>query len=263
MKKWIFLLGLSIFVIFFVYRFFTPGNGLSFQDIQPQLNNSEVRSLDYRSNNQGKVGGSEEEEIVLREDEVAREKIPERYLLAVPFTTQAPFADWGEPYQEACEEAALIMASSFFAGRETFSKLAADEALLGVVAWEKGYFGSYEHTDTLQTAEMARVYFGLSSEILRDLTVEKIKSPLLIGKIVIVPTAGRELFNPYYSGIGPLYHMLLIRGWDETGFVTNDPGTKRGEKYHYPYDILMKAIHDWNGGDIYAGEAEALAVWRE
>jgi hypothetical protein len=41
-------------------------------------------------------------------------QIPDSYNLAVPFAPQAPRGDWSLPYQEACEEASLIMAYRFF-----------------------------------------------------------------------------------------------------------------------------------------------------
>ncbi|MBI4122698.1 MAG: hypothetical protein HY462_01740, partial [Parcubacteria group bacterium] len=36
-----------------------------------------------------------------------------------------------------------------------------------------------------------------------------------------------------------------IRGYTPTQFITNDPGTKRGEEFVYPYNTLINAIHDW------------------
>jgi len=55
------------------------------------------------------------------------------------------------------------------------------------------------------------------------------------------------LGNPYFSGEGPWYHMLVITWYDHRGFITNDPGTKRGEGYHYDEATLINAIHDWTG----------------
>jgi hypothetical protein len=67
--------------------------------------------------------------------------------------------------------------------------------------------------------------------------------------LIILPTADRALRNPNFTGLGPLYHFILVKGWDETGwlnnyFITNDPGTRKGENYKYKYDILLNAIHD-------------------
>jgi len=79
-----------------------------------------------------------------------------------------------------------------------------------------------------------------------------VKEELAEGNPVIIPAAGRDLGNPYFSGKGPWYHALVIigfrRGW--TGrryFIVNDPGTKRGKSYEYNVETLLNAIHDWTG----------------
>ena len=56
--------------------------------------------------------------------------------------------------------------------------------------------------------------------------------------------------------------MLVVRGFTSDGkFITNDPGTYRGEGYQYDFDTVMNAIHDWNGGEeITQGKKVALIV---
>jgi len=46
----------------------------------------------------------------------------------------------------------------------------------------------------------------------------------------------------------------------EDKFITNDPGTKRGENFAYKYQDLMNAIHDWNNGDVKNGRPVVLVV---
>ncbi|KKR45570.1 MAG: hypothetical protein UT82_C0026G0013, partial [Parcubacteria group bacterium GW2011_GWB1_40_14] len=92
-------------------------------------------------------------------------------------------------------------------------------------------------------------------------TVDTIKRELAAGNPIIVPAAGRELGNPYFTSPGPLYHMLVIRGYtSDDKFITNDPGTRRGEEYTYKFDILMNAIHDWNGGDVINGKKVIIVL---
>lgn len=45
--------------------------------------------------------------------------------------------------------------------------------------------------------------------------------------------------------------MLLIRGYDTTTneFITNDPGTRKGEGYTYPMQTLVDAMHNYDTGD--------------
>jgi len=66
-----------------------------------------------------------------------------------------------------------------------------------------------------------------------------------LGKLVITPTAGRILGSPYYTGLGPIYHMLIIRGYNTKYFITNDVGTRtKGEAYKFKTDVIVNAIHD-------------------
>ena len=187
---------------------------------------------------------------------------PEEFLLDVPFTSQAPHRDWGDPYQDACEEASLIMADWYFSGETKISKDSADSEIHRAVAWEDVYFGFNKSTDTEETAKMAEKYFDLRVEIITEVTAETIKSELLAGRLVIVPATGRTLGNPNFTGEGPLYHMFVVRGWDGNEFITNDPGTRRGEAYRYTYQVVLDSTHDWNGGDIYNGAPRFLSVWR-
>jgi len=42
--------------------------------------------------------------------------------------------------------------------------------------------------------------------------------------------------------------VLVIKGYNQTEFITQDPGTYRsGENKIYSNEILEKAIHDWTG----------------
>ncbi|NOS68166.1 MAG: hypothetical protein HOO67_07475, partial [Candidatus Peribacteraceae bacterium] len=85
---------------------------------------------------------------------------------------------------------------------------------------------------------------------------------------VVIPAAGRDLGNPYFSGEGPWYHALTIIGFEEgwTGdkFIVNDPGTKRGSQYKYDVDVLVSAIHDWTGvkEDIRNGRKAMVIIER-
>ncbi len=170
--------------------------------------------------------------------------VPSAYNLAVLFQSQAPHADWSLPYQEACEEASLIMADRFFS-RESLSADQMDDAIKELVAWEQNTFGYYEDTTAQEVAFIWQEYFKGSAVLDDDVSVENIKRHISQNKLVVVPAAGRMLGNPYFSGEGPLYHMLVIRGYTDTRFITNDPGTKRGEEFVYTHGALINAIHDW------------------
>jgi len=182
------------------------------------------------------------------------EGVPSSYNLAVPFQSQAPRANWELPYQEACEEASLIMASAFFRGLGLTADQM-DAEIKKLVDWQVRTFGYYEDTTANEVARMADEYFGLSTMVTSDITVENIKRQIAGNKLVIVPAAGKILPNPNFSNGGPIYHMLVIRGYTDTHFITNDPGTKRGEAFLYAYDVLIDAIHDWPSYALSVAEA--------
>ncbi|MBU1032799.1 MAG: C39 family peptidase [Patescibacteria group bacterium] len=176
-------------------------------------------------------------------------ELPESVNLDVPFTSQAPFANWDMPYQETCEEASVIMVDAFYKGETgAMNKYTADERLKKMVAFESSLFGYYEDTTAEQTADLVRAYYGYENVIVKPLkSVDDIKESLALGYPVIIPAAGKLLGNPYFSGNGPPYHMLVVRGYTPDFFITNDPGTRRGQGFTYTYDTIMNAAHDWTG----------------
>lgn len=187
--------------------------------------------------------------------------LPSSFNLAVPFTSQAPFANWDETHEETCEEASVLMVDAFYDGRTSLTPEWAEEQLLAIVAFEARQFGYFEDTTAAETALIAKKHFGYASaEVLKAPTVEDIKREILAGHPVILPAAGRELHNPYFKQPGPVYHMVVIRGWTKEGFIVNDPGTRHGEGYVYPFDTVMGAMHDWDATDIDAGAKAVLVV---
>ncbi|MEK7548839.1 MAG: C39 family peptidase, partial [Patescibacteria group bacterium] len=111
-----------------------------------------------------------------------------------------------------------------------------------------------------EVQRVAKEHHNLSSRILENPTVEQLKNELAAGRPVIVPASGRTLGNPYFTPPGPIYHMLVLIGYDETSFITNDPGTKRGAAYRYRPTVLMKSIHDFVPGDIGLGPKRVMVL---
>lgn len=192
--------------------------------------------------------------------EPAELPLPATAQLDVPFTVQAPHAHWELPYQEACEEASILMAARFLQGRSIESPDDADKAILQLVHFgtELGYPIDTTAAETANTLE--QFYDGLQTEVITEVTVERIKQAIAQGDPVIVPTAGQQLGNPNFTSPGPVYHMLVITGYTETHFITNDPGTRNGANYKYTYNTLLNAIHDWNNGDVANGQQVMIIV---
>jgi hypothetical protein len=191
----------------------------------------------------------------------AQAPLPERFSLDVPFTTQAPFANWELPYQEACEEASAITVHYYYA-EKTFTKEIADREILDLVAFENNTLGFYEDTTAEELARVIKAYWGYARvDVIENPSVEDIKRHVSEGRPVIVPAAGRELDNPNFRSPGPLYHMFVIRGFDRTHFFTNDVGTRKGENFRYDISNVMYAMHDWNSGDVVNGAKRIIVVY--
>lgn len=187
--------------------------------------------------------------------------IPAEFNLAVPFTTQSPFAEWTEQDNESCEEAAALIVHYYWQ-EKTFTKEIAKQEIQAVVDFENEHFGFYKDTTAEQTAEFIKLLWGYKKvEVQYDISIDDIKREVAQGRPVIVPSAGRMLGNPNFKAPGPIYHMLVVRGWTKDMIITNDPGTRKGEGYQYKPEVLYNAIHDWNGGDVDNGRKAMIVVW--
>jgi len=179
----------------------------------------------------------------------------------VPFTPQAPFALWDQLHEEACEEASVLMVLKYFRGERIASPEDAERDIQALVKVNAALGFPVDDTAEQVAVLLRSEEPGLSTKILRDPTVDMLKRALSEGALIIVPAAGRELGNPYFRRPGPLYHMLVLRGYTADGYViTNDPGTKRGEQFVYRWERLMEAMHDWNGGDVENGAKVVVVV---
>ncbi|MFA6307267.1 MAG: C39 family peptidase [Patescibacteria group bacterium] len=166
--------------------------------------------------------------------------------LAVPFTSQAPTANWDQPFQDACEEASLLMVDYYYQNKNMPSKEAVENIFIDMVAWQEKFMeGNYDITIE-ETGQLAKGYFGYNVSVIPNLTATKIRNLLREGFPVIVPANGHILINPNFTGDGPKYHMLVIKGFVDDKFITNDPGTRNGADFVYTETNLMEAIADWD-----------------
>ncbi len=191
-------------------------------------------------------------------------ELPEKFLLQVPFTPQAPTGNWDEMHGEACEETSALMAAAYFAGdtRAVLPAAEVEKQLADLTAWQEKRFGYSLDSTAEETAEMIRSVYHLKTELVADFTEQDIKKALAAGHVIIVPLSGRELGNPYFRQPGPIYHMIVIRGYTEAELITNDPGTKRGENYPYSFATIKNAGADWNHttGTIDDGKSIMIVV---
>jgi hypothetical protein len=187
---------------------------------------------------------------------------PAEINLAVPFTSQAPHKNWEEPYQNFCEEASVLMASHYILNRAIPTPEYADAEMLKIKDWEEKTLGYNKDTTAKETARILTEYFKIPDvELVYNPTISQIKQALASGKVMVVPAAGRQLPNPNFRSPGPLYHMLVIKGYTKDGkIITNDPGTRLGADFTYDPQALLDAIHDWNGGDVENGQKVIIIV---
>lgn len=195
--------------------------------------------------------------------------------LDVPFTSQAPEANWDEFHGEACEEASILMAQWYAFGKvgkkeagyaNRIPVAEAEKSLVDIVAWERNNVSDWKDTTVDETVRIAKEHLGMKVvEAVDNPTASDMKRYLNQGKVIVIPAAGRSLGNPNFRGSGPPYHMLVIRGYNAKGFIANDPGTRNGEGYVYSESTIMNAIHDWTGNTqtINSGAKKIIVVGRE
>ncbi len=189
-----------------------------------------------------------------------------RIAYKVPFLCQAPEGKWTQPYEDACEEAAIIMAVHYVNGTTLNSNTGKNE-ILAMVNHQKKLFGGHFDLSVEKSLVLIRALkLNISAEVIPIKKHEDILGALKKGNILIVPAAGRMLNNPFYTSPGPVYHYLVITGFDDSKqmFITNDPGTKRGHGYTYSYNRLFDAIHDWTGtaANLTKGQKMAILIHR-
>lgn len=216
---------------------------------------------------------------------------PIEFINKVPFTSQAPYFKWDQLHDESCEEASVLIAHNYLIDTTKIEMRNAEDEIQNMVAFQKEtLFGSHKDLNAEEIIELAKEYYqenyklihladsetnkelGNEEDSEEDKKTEKfisekiqyIKKELSKGNIFIVPAAGQELGNPYFHEPGPLYHALVITGYDDSKkeFITNDPGTRRGEGFRYSYETLWNAIHDFPGKktDILNGNKVIILV---
>jgi len=166
--------------------------------------------------------------------------------LAVPFTSQAPTANWEQPFQDACEEASILMTVYYYQNKKMPSALEVESILNSMVDWQAEFMNGTHDITVEETGQLAQGFFDYQAKVIPNLTAEKIREFLRMGQPMIVPANGHILDNPYFSGDGPDYHMLVVKGFVGDKFITNDPGTKRGADFIYTEENLLAAIADWD-----------------
>ncbi len=178
--------------------------------------------------------------------------------ITVPFTTQAPLANWADSrQQDGCEEAVSLMAMAWVKGeglttKTKISKAAWEKKVIALSDFEKKKYKEYRDVALSDMIKwIFKDYFKYDKVRIKTVaSTTDIIAELEKGRIVLLPMNGRELKNPNFKAPGPITHMILIKGYDYSTreFITNDPGTRNGENYRYSEKIIFKAIRVYPTG---------------
>lgn len=188
-------------------------------------------------------------------------EIPPQMNLRVPFVVQAPNGVWDATHEDACEEASLIMLQAYLTDEASVTAEEALERIQTLVSKEMEIFGYFESTEAEKVVRLMEAQYGYTKLKVEPLnSIEDLKAAVARGYPVLVPADGKVLDNPFFSGDGPPYHMVVVKGYTSTHIITNDPGTKRGADFLYTYENLMDAARDWNGGDVPNGAKVMIVV---
>lgn len=270
MKKYIFgTFYLGIIVLLYVFRTDIAALFGAFKRdaIAPrsititELKEQQKVEADFTIPKVQKIPMEQKSDVVTTTTPITPPSIPVTFNLDIPFTSQAPHSNWDLPYQETCEEASSLMAKWFIDGVKSKTKDEADQEILALVDWENKTFGDYKDMTIAQVHTILNEYFKLSKVyIIENPTIDAIKRAVAEGYPVIVPASGKLLGNPNFRNGGPPYHMFVVRGYTNTQFITNDPGTRNGKNYAYEFATVMNALHDWNNGDVLSGKKSVIVV---
>ncbi len=189
--------------------------------------------------------------------------LPSKFLLDMPFNSQAPLSKWDAFHEDMCEEASVLNAVLYLEGKKLTNKQFETE-LQKMQKAEKKEIGEWKSTTIAQTKQFVDQYFEekIHSKTIDNPTTSDIEKEVAAGNPVVVPLSGRDIGNPNFTPPGPVYHMLVIKGYDANNFITNDVGTRKGNSYVYPKSVIMKNTHDWNAKDIHLGAKRVLVFYK-
>ncbi|MCX6785529.1 MAG: C39 family peptidase [Candidatus Komeilibacteria bacterium] len=213
------------------------------------INDKQSPALNYNNQVNGSIPATKSGKVAAKPGTVpATTKEPGSLNLPIPFTAQAPTGNWDLLHNEACEEASAIMANAYLIGdkEEVIPAARVETEISGLTAWQDQNFGYHLDTTAQETAQMIMGFYGLKATAINGYAEQDIKDQINLHHVVILPVNGQVIGNPNYKQPGPIYHMLVIRGYTATGLITDDSGTKRGENYYYTFSTLHNAGADWD-----------------
>jgi len=198
---------------------------------------------------------------------VTQPPLPKSKLIKTTFVEQAPEKNWDQPWQDACEEAALLTLDFYYKNQKP-SKDEIVQSILSMIDYEKQQ-NFTKDVNLEQMAKIAKDYLNYQTEIINNPAIDQIKNYISQNIPIIVPANGKTLFkeNKHFNNGGPYYHSLVILGYNDKTqeFTVHDVGTRHGTYFKYSYSLLMESIHDFPTSgkkeDINSGDKKILIIF--
>lgn len=172
--------------------------------------------------------------------------LPDYHLIRTVFVPQAPQKDWNEPWQDACEEASMLILRYYQTQQSP-----PIEQIVSDLNQQFSYENDHNWPNSINLSQMASLLnqmYDIDATIELNPTLGSIKQHLADDRLIIVPANGKTLFkeNHHFKDGGPWYHNIVILGYDDKKqkFITHDVGTQFGPYYSYSYKIIMESMHD-------------------
>ncbi len=228
-------------ILIFCIGWFVVGNGIINKGLSENISKPEVVI----------PSPSIEQEVVKEIPKTVKKDLPPSVTLGVPFYMQAPDNKRVLPWTEACSEANLVLAA-YYIQNKTLTKDQFKKDILAMTKIQDKFFDTYIEIPMVELKKLYDRFYPKAgtSKIIDKPTIEQIKEELAQWNIVIVPSAGKKLNNPYYLEYAPRFHTILLRWYDDKYFYANDVGISRGENFPYLQEVIMEANHDLVDGDI-------------
>jgi hypothetical protein len=187
------------------------------------------------------------ETVAPKPSKILESGLPDKHLIKTAFIEQAPEKNWSEPWQDACEEAAMLTIDYYYK-KVTPSAIEQRDAILAMLDFETTQNFSHDINQN-QMATVSSEYLKYKPEIVNNPTIDTIKNFISQNIPVIITADGKMLFreNTHFKDGGPYYHSLTILGYDDTKqkFTVHDVGTQFGAYFQYSYQLLLESIHDF------------------
>lgn len=191
--------------------------------------------------------------------------ILQKYLIKTTFVPQAPEKNWHQPWQDACEEAAMLTLHYYYQNTPaSLSQIKND--LLDLFSYQTSQ-GWGDDVNQNQIASIFSDFYGYQAQTILNPTAKDLENLIANNTPVLVTANGKTLFkeNKNFRNGGPDYHALVILGYDSSKqiFTVHDVGTQHGAYFKYTYSTLLDSIHDLpNTGkkDIKIGPKSILVI---